>query len=155
MNTLPAVGVDLREPMEFAVELPSGEVKTYIISKFPALAGREIVAKYPMSAIPKLGDYNVNQETMLKLMHFVAVPREGHSIEQSMRLSSMALVDNHVPDWETLAKLELQMLEYNCSFFANGKISTFLSDLTANMKQSVTEILTGFALSLSQRKEPL
>ena len=50
--------------------------KEFIISKFPAVAGREIIAKYPFSSLPKLGDYKINEETMLKLMHYVAVTIE-------------------------------------------------------------------------------
>ena len=75
--------------------------------------GREIVAKYPVSALPKLGDYAVNEEVMLKLMSFVAV-QVG---ESQQRLSSRAMINNHVPDFETLAKIEMKMMEYNCSFF--------------------------------------
>ena len=65
------------EPKEITVETQKGEKRVYILSKFPAVQGREIIAKYPLSAMPKLGDYAVNEETMLKLMAFVAVPREG------------------------------------------------------------------------------
>jgi hypothetical protein len=98
--------------------------KDFYLSKFPAVAGREIIAKYPLSGLPKLGDYKVNEETMLKLMNFVAVQKGDASI----RLSTPALIDNHVGDWETLARIEIAMLEYNCSFFQNGRVSTFLED---------------------------
>jgi len=51
-------------------------------------------------------------------MAFVAVPRtEGGPLP----LSTRALVDNHVPDWETLARIEMAMMEYNEVFSATGK----------------------------------
>ena len=47
--------------------------KEFMLSKFPAVAGSEIIAKYPLSGLPKLGDYKVNEETMLKINVIVAV----------------------------------------------------------------------------------
>ena len=126
----------------------NGEIRTYIISKFPAVAGREIIAKYPVSALPKIGDYAVSEETMLKLMVYVGVPKgEG---TPPLMLTSRTLVDNHVPDWETLGKLEMLMMEYNCSFFSNGKASGFLKGLGAKALPKIIEILTPLLGSLSQ-----
>ena len=55
---------------------------------------------------------------MLKLMCFVAVPIEGTT---PIRLMTRELVDNHAGDWETLVKIEKEMMEYNCSFFKEGR----------------------------------
>ena len=96
------------QPKEYSVKTQAGDEKVYILSKFPVVAGREIVAKYPLSGMPKLGDYQVNEETMLKLMAYVAVPGANG---EPLKLTTRALVDNHVPDWETLAKLEIAMME--------------------------------------------
>lgn len=127
------------EPKEITIETQKGESRTYVISKFPAVQGREIIAKYPLSAMPKLGDYAVNEETMLKLMAFVAVPRDTG---EPLALTTRALVDNHVPDWETLARLEVAMMEYNVSFFANGKGSTFLDAIAARAQAYLSRTLT-------------
>lgn len=127
------------EPKEITIEAQDGSKKTYIISKFPAIAGREIVCKYPMSGMPKLGDYEVNEETMLKLMAFVAAkPASGDPIP----LQTRELVDNHVPDWETLGKIEIEMMGYNCSFFQNGKISSFFDNIKATARQLISSTLT-------------
>ena len=122
--------------------------RTFILSKFPAVQGREIVAKYPISAIPKLGDYAVNEETMLKLMTFVAVPREG---AEPLRLTTRALVDNHCGDWETLARIEWAMMEYNVSFFGNGKGSTFLEAITQKAQQWISKMLMDLSAQSSQK----
>lgn len=136
------------EPKEIHIETQAGETRAYILSKFPAVQGREIIAKYPLSAVPKLGDYAVNEETMLKLMAFVAVPRpEGAPLQ----LTTRGLVDNHVPDWETLARIEMAMLEYNCSFFANGKGSTFFDAITAKAQAFLSRTLTDLSGQLSQK----
>lgn len=127
--------------------------RTYILSKFPAVAGREIISKYPTANLPKLGNYTVSEETMLKLMKYVAVPIEGR---EPMCLTNRDLINNHVPDWETLVKLEWRMLEYNCSFFQNGKSSAFLDKLAGMLaKLKITETLTDLSAKSSQAgKQP-
>jgi len=137
----------LLEPKTVPIALPDGTTKDYILSKFPAVAGREIIAKYPVSNMPKLGDYAVSEETMLKLMAFVAVP--VGDTEQT--LSTRALVDNHVHSWETLARIELAMMEYNCSFFASGRISTFFDGIAQKLPQLISQTLTNLSAQSSQR----
>lgn len=123
--------------------------KTFILSKFTATAGREIVSKYPLSMVPKLGDYAVNEATMLKLMSFVGVDLDG----RTQPLSNRALVDNHCVDWETLALIEKEMLEYNCSFLTSGLVSTFLQDLAQNIPQWISQMLTGLLAELSEQEK--
>lgn len=140
---------DLLEPKELELELPDGTKKTYILSKFPAIQGREIVCKYPLSGMPKLGDYQVNEETMLKLMAFVAIPH-GDGV---LRLSTKELVNNHVKSWETLAKLEIAMMEYNCSFFGNGRGSTFLESIAQKAQALISKTLMDLLAQSSQKSE--
>lgn len=120
--------------------------RKYIISKLPATVGREVLFKYPTSNIPKIGDYAVSQEIMLKLMSYVAVPLEdGRQIE----LNTQALVDNHVPNAETLILLEKEMFMYNYDFFQNGTASAFLTALEKRATQKGSEILTTLLERLS------
>lgn len=120
--------------------------KEFILSKFPAIAGREIVAKYPLSGLPKLGDYQVNEETMLKLMSYVGVNID----DKPLMLSTRGLVDNHTGSWETLGKIEWAMMEYNCSFFQNGRISTFFEDFAQKLPQWISKTLMDLSAQLSQ-----
>lgn len=113
--------------------------RCFILSKFPAVAGREIITQYPLSGLPKLGEYKANEEIMLKLMSYVAIPT-GNG--QSLNLTTRVLVDNHVGSWETLAKIEMAMMEYNCSFFQNGRISTFFEDIARKLPSWITKMLT-------------
>lgn len=129
----------LLDPKEVTVTTQKGDERRYLIGKYPAIQGREIVAKYPLSAVPKLGDYEVNEATMLKLMAFVAVAPDG---ADPLPLTTRALVDNHVPDWETLAKLEMASLQYNVSFFGNGKSLDFFASIVQTFKTWITPILT-------------
>ena len=125
--------------------------KIYILSKFPAIAGREIIAKYPISILPKIGDYQVSEETMLKLMCYVGIPRKD---SQPLMLTTKVLIDNHVKDWEVLLKIESLMMEYNCSFFRNGRISTFFQDVAQNIPAWISKTLIALSEQLSQKVKP-
>lgn len=142
----------LLEPKPLTIPSQTSGDKSYVLSKFPAVAGREIVAKYPLSNLPKLGDYGVSEEVMLKLMSYVGVELAGGNVQP---LNTRQLVDNHVPDWEVLARLEWAMLEYNCSFFGNGQTSDFLKNIGAKAPQWISQMLTGLsAQSSGADKQP-
>lgn len=142
---------ELLQPEVWECPLPGGGTKAFVLSKFPAIAGREIIAKYPLSGMPKLGDYAVNEETMLKLMSYVAVHIEGRP--EPLRLSTRELVNNHCADWEVLARVEMEMLRRNCSFFANGQASTFLQGLLQQGQALITKTLMGLSAQLSKAEK--
>lgn len=142
--------MDLIQPKEIQLTDETSATRTYILSKFPAVSGREIVTQYPLTGLPKIGEYALNEALMLKLMNFVAVPLNG----TPTRLSTRALVENHVPSWELLAKIEMEMMAYNCSFFLNGRASTFLSALAEKVPELISQILTVSLERLSQADKP-
>jgi hypothetical protein len=143
---------DLLEPKEIELTDQAGAPHKYIISKFPAFDGREICTQYPLSALPKLGDYKVNEEILLKMMRYVAVPLKQGAPQ---RLETRELVNNHVKDWELLAKLEMQLMEYNTSFFFEGRASIFLKGLGEKLHPLIVSILTASLAQLSQAiKQP-
>jgi len=134
MSTAPK----LLQPKEIEIELPDGGSKTFYLGKYPAIAGREIVSQYPMSGLPKLGDYGKNEVIMKKMMRFVAVETSNGPVN----LDADALIDNHAGDWETLARLEKASITYNCSFFQDGKASTFFEGLIQQGQALITKTLT-------------
>lgn len=141
----------LLEPKEITLKDQSGNERTYMISKFPAIAGREIVTKYPVSNIPKLGEYQVSEEIMVKAMSFIAaVGADGHET----RLTTRALIDNHVPDWETLARLEWAILEYNVSFFGNGLNSAFFESISQKAVEWISSTLMPLLEQSSRTAKP-
>lgn len=140
----------LLEPQEWGCPQPGGGEKVFILSKFPAIAGREIIAKYPLSGMPKLGDYAVNEETMFKLMSFVAIPGANG---EPIRLTTKELINNHCGDWETLARVEMEMLKRNCSFFGNGQASTFLQGIARQAQALLTKTLMDLSGQLSKAEK--
>lgn len=140
------------QPIEKEIECHDGTKKAFVLSKFPALAGREIVSQYPLSALPKIGDYAVNESMLLKLMAHVAVPTAAG---EPLRLTTRQLIDNHVPDFECLMRIEAAMMEYNVSFFANGKGSAFFEGIAAKAQALIIKTLTDFVAQSSQTgKQP-
>lgn len=154
MNTLP-----LLDPKRITVKCVDGSTKDFDIGKFPALAGREIVTMYPLSAIPKVGNYGANRDIMLKMMTYVEVPAVldelGGVIVPAIRLNSTALIDNHVPDFEALYQIEFATVEYNTSFFVNGKGQSLLANLAKNLTgQATTALIKWLPQLLQAVKQP-
>lgn len=125
--------------------------RKYIISKLPATVGREVMFMYPTSNIPKVGDYPSSQKIMLKLMSYVAVVLPDG---RELQLTTEDLVNNHIPNAETLLMLEKEMFKYNFDFFQNGNASTFLQELEKRATQKGIGILTTLLerLSLAEKQ---
>lgn len=139
------------EPVEKTFELPNGEQKVFTLHKFDAIAGREIITQYPISGLPKLGDYETNEAIVMKMMKYVGVKTNAGPL---LMLSTRELVNNHIPSWEVLAKIEWAMIEYNCSFFADGSASSFLEDLLQKLPQLISSMLTDLLEHSSQKDKP-
>lgn len=138
------------KPKDVVIADMDGNERTYTVTRIPATYAREIVANYPVSALPKIGDYEVNEKMMLKLLSYAyAYTPDGKQIA----LTTRTLIDNHVPDWEALAKLELEMVNHNTSFFTSGKSLAFFEDLTAKALALVTQTLTGSSPASSKPSE--
>lgn len=131
------------EPLEKEID-----GKVYTLHKFPAVAGREIVTQYPITAAPKVGDYKTNEALMLKLMAYVSVNPDGKG---EIALKSVDLINNHVPNPETLMKIEWAMMEYNVSFFGQGKIFDFLGLAQVKLGSFLTQMLTDFSQQLLKK----
>lgn len=129
---------DLIKPQSVKVKDRDGIEHSFVISRLPATVGREILAKYPVANVPKLGDYGTSTEAMLLMMKYVAVERDDGSM---LRLSTQALIDNHVPDGEALIRLELEMLKYNTSFFGLAGSSDFVGSLLQKYLPQVIKTL--------------
>lgn len=133
------------KPQEITLKDVDGDEHTYVISRFPATVGREIIAKYPITNIPKLGEYLQSEAAMMLLMSFVSKVLEDGT---HLRLETRALIDNHVPDGELLLKLEFEMFRYNTSFFGIVGSSDFVPGLVKKYLPLIMQTLTDY-LALS------
>lgn len=137
---------NLIKPLEIEVKDIDGILHKYTISRLPAVAGREILAKYLGGTMPKIGDYKDNHESMLKMMKYVAVEIDG----ELQTLQTQALIDNHIPDTECLLRLEIEMIRHNTSFFGNAGSSNLLDFLLQKIKASIPSNFKTQILSLLQ-----
>lgn len=142
---------DLIKPKEFVIKDAEGTERKFILSNFPAVEGREIISKYPTAGLPKIGDYAISEDVMLKLMSYVAVEING----THQRLMTRDMINNHCSDWETLAKVEMAMMEKNCSFFRDGRHWDFLENTFQVLLTKASEMLTRSSdLSSQPAKQP-
>ena len=127
--------------------------KTFIVSKFPAFDGYEIMIRYiPVHLANLNADFNKVKEMVLKVMKYVAVELPDGTL---VRLENEDLINNHLSSGEEIMDLTAQIMDYNTSFFNGGKGLTFYKRLENLATQKVTEILTAFAVNLSHKnKQP-
>lgn len=142
--------MDLIKPKDITITDLDGEERVYTISRMDFISAREVITQWPVSALPKIGHYPTNNDLMLKLMGFVAVNING----TMTRLSTPTLVVNHVPDFETGAKIEAAMFDYNSSFFQKGTLSSFFADAVQKLMAKISETLTQSPESSSQPTKP-
>lgn len=113
--------------------------KTYTIYEMPCTVSREILTQYAIANAPKLGNYEDSEKLMLKVMKHVAVTLDG-GYEQ--KLTTLELINNHVPDALTLMKLEKEVIQYSNDFLADGEILNFLGLILKVADKKIIEILT-------------
>ena len=140
------------DPKDITIEDQSGRDRRYRLSKIPYLDGaREVCSQYISTALPKVGDYQENQKLAEKMFRYiVAITDDGNEIQ----LTTSALVNNHVPDFQTGIKLEAAMLEHNVGFSVAGKIQQFRKSWERDLSELIIRILIQFRDSLQQMDKP-
>ncbi len=135
---------------EVTVKNAAGDEKTFIIHEIPAWEAREIIAQYPVSALPKLGDYKVNEAMARKMLaHVEVVTGTG----ENLKLKTVELINNHC-DFVTLARLEGLMFTLNFSFFLQGPISSFSAIISQKAQAFLSSMSMGFSGQSSQKDAP-
>lgn len=138
-------------PKEITLKNRKGEDKKFVLTEIPYYAGgREILTQFLPTAMPKVGDYQLNEALSKKLFAHVFVVVGDSKIP----LSTDELVHNHVTDTLMGLALEKEMLEHNFGFFDPGKISAFLKTLSQKAVQSILPILTELRAQLSSSASP-
>lgn len=140
----------LIKPKTITVTDGEGVEKSFVISRFPATVGREIITQWPITAMPKIGDYKMNEAIMLKMMCYVAALDANGN--QTL-LVTRELVDNHVSDFEALAKIEKELADYNVSFFRNGRSLPSLEVSAQKALKWIIKTLTDSSAQSSQKTE--
>ena len=139
----------LIEPKEFTVNDQNGNPCHYRLGRIPYLSGgREICSQFVSSAMPKVGDYKLNEDLSRNMFKFVSVVRENGT-EQALITDN--LVNNHVPDFITGIKIEEAMLEHNLGFSVAGKVREFQQAWKTDLPALITKTLTILRQSLQEQ----
>ena len=143
--------IKLLEPKEVEIEDKVANVKkVFVISKIPAFQARTIMLNYvPTQLLNFNKDEQKVEEMIMKLLYFVGVKLEDGRV---VRLETRDLINNHCPSFETIIQLEAKMIDYNTSFFRDGRSLTFLQRLEALATEKITGILTVLSDRLLQKK---
>lgn len=142
--------LNLLKPKDAVFTDQDGKNHTFVLSKFPAVEGREILCQWPITSLPKVGDYPSNQEIMYKLMAYVGVPQKD---KDPLRLTTKELINNHAPDAMVLMAIESHMFKYNFGFFLEEKALTFFERLMLMVDSKISSMLTASLRPLSQTEK--
>lgn len=142
---------ELKKPLETEVLDQEGNIKTFTISRLPALVGREVMAKYISGNSPKIGEYQVSEEAMLLLFQYIE--------HDGIRLVNKDLINNHVDDATQLITLEFRMLQYNSSLLGGAGNKNILDVLIDKLMArllphlgNMTEQVSSFLGSIDTRQ---
>ena len=132
--------MELIKPTEVTITDQDGTERRYRIGQIPYLSGgREVCSQYITSAMPKVGNYETNEALARKLFSHVDIMLEG---DNGQRLTTDALVNNHVPDFVTGLQLEKEAIEHNLGFSIIGKLQESRQLWAAKLPELITAILT-------------
>lgn len=121
----------------------------FIISRMPCTVAQEVLINLPQGFIPILSEFSKYEQYIFKMLSYCErVYTDGRN---NVPLISKAIIDNHVPDFNTLYKLEFECINYNYDFFADGRALDFLNKGVSLAKSNISEILTDLLDKLSAR----
>lgn len=122
----------------------------FIISKMPCTVAQEVIVKLPAGFIPIINNFAQSQDMAFKMLSYC---ERVYDDKANVPLISQALIDNHVPDFNTLIQLENACINYNYDFFANGKAWNFLTKGLCLAESKVSEMLTDLLDKLLQAEK--
>lgn len=123
----------------------------FIISKMPCTVAQEVIVKLPAGFLPMINNFAQSQEMAFKMLSYCErVYEDGRS---NAPLISKEIIDNHVPDFDTLIKLETACINYNFDFFENGKAWNFLNKGLCLAESKLSGILTDLLDKLLQAEK--
>jgi len=115
----------------------------FIISKMPCTVAQQVIFNMPAGLIPVISEFTKAEEQAFKMLYYCE--RVYDDGRPNVALISKALIDNHVPDFETLIKLEYACLQYNFDFFNDGRALNFLNKELSRAESKFSAILTDFS----------
>lgn len=140
--------MDLIKPKEIELKDLDGDTHKFIISRFDCLDGYELITNFPKTAFNKGESFSDHREVIVKIFSYVeAFKPDGNTI----RLTSEALIRNHVSDWELLLKVLKEVGTYNSSFLGNVNGSSIIDQIKTKLPTLAQKILMDSLKQLSKK----
>lgn len=136
------------KPKEITVVDIDGDEKKYIITRFPATVGMEILYRLPSSGIPKIGDFGELKEVRDDIFKYVYAVTENGEIA----LTTKALIDNHITDGETAYRIMGSMLSYNYQSVSKLMSGSLISSMSEKVLSVARKLLTELSPQSSEKK---
>lgn len=137
---------ELLHPKRVTVKDVFGGEREYIISLMPATVAIDFQALAPAGFMAKAKDIAAVHELRDMLFKHIAVETEDG---REIRLTTSALIDNHVTGGVQATALVAQMVEYNFNFFGSAGSPGFLDFLLQKFARSIMPMLTPWLDRLS------
>ena len=120
----------------------------FIISQLPCTVAQEIAVKLPPGIMPIVGNFTQAEEMYVKMLSYCErIYDDGRHV----KLINKDIIDNNVPDFETLLHLEREVIEYNYGFFDLEKILNLLTNLLSRVESKTSQMLTDLLDKLSHQ----
>lgn len=144
--------MSLIKPLDITIKDLDGIERNYRISRFPTVAGLEIIARVPSNVATLSKQLPHLRELVLQMCKYVAVdvPTDDGGTHEII-LSTQALIDNHVPDSQSLLRILFELMRHNTPFFgrADQSILDYLADRLAALYPKLIPMLTQLSQQLS------
>ena len=138
--------MQLIKPTKISIVDLDGVEHAYQIGRFPAVEGLEIIAKVPSNLVSFSKQLPQLRGLVLQMCKFVEaeIPKDDGSTH-AVRLVTSDLIDNNVPDGQTLLHLCFEIMRHNTSFFGKGSQSMldFLGQKLADSLPRITQMFQG------------
>lgn len=121
----------------------------YRILPMDVFDGRRIMHEYPMTMLPKIGDYKANEELFKILMRYVEVELAPNIWQ---KLDTDELIRQHVSAKDTIV-LEREVVDLTTGFFSSGKLMTIGMEITEFFIKKLILTLTQLSGELLQADE--
>ena len=124
-----------------------GNPRKYWIGKVPWMGGgREILAEYIPSGLPKIGDYKKN-ENLARILYaaVVAIDDKGNHFP----LTTDSMINNHIPDVKVAMELEAAVFDKSTDFLILGKVHEYRTAWSQTVDSLAASLPTQFQKLLS------
>lgn len=125
--------------------------KTFIIHKLPATVAIEIMFKFGNGVLPKIGNFALAEEMMVKMMSYASLKRPNLP---DLPLSTRELIDNHCVDYKTYLKVLEEVRRYSELFLISGNSLDFLKSLIAMLPAKLASISSQLSPVSSTESSP-